>query len=211
VGVQHIVMVDPVILSLVLPYVRNERQWVLLAACTNKSLSFYLDVVQHHWESRYKKLIADLQSGRARFDIERYVHCGATDPFTWNGSCELGISFSVSVVEPSQHSFARQVVPQVKQARSIMNKWNAEADACATYTAKKSKQKKLNDTLLRACKATYFIGSIPLRIGSGPLLNGDIDALAGRLQLSCVSDGYSTDESWEWECECGEQYRSNSH
>ena len=204
-------MTDPVILSLVLPYIKNERQWVLLAACTNKALSFYLDVAQHHWDSRYKKLITDLQSGRARFDIERYVHCGATDPFSWSFRGELGISFSVSVVEPSQRSFARQVVPQVKQARDIMKKWNASADACVTYTTKKNRERKIKSGLLRACKNTYFIGSIPLRVGAGPLLNGDIQALAKRLQRSYVSDGYSTDESWEWECECGEQYRSTSH
>ena len=205
-------MADSVILSLVLPYVRNERQWVLLAACTNKALSFYFDKVQRHWDSRYKKLIADLQSGRARFDIERYVHCGATDSFGWGDGVELGICFSVSIAEPSQHSFARQAVPQVKRARDIMSKWNGSADACAAYTAKKVKKLKGGAVpLLRACKTTYFIGSIPLRVGSGPLLQGDLQALAARLQRSYVSDGYSTDESWEWECECGEQYRSSSH
>jgi hypothetical protein len=205
-------MINPIILSLALPYVQDERQWILLAACTNKALSSHLDLVEHHWDTRYKQLIAELRSGHARFEIRRYVRCGSTELFHWERGAELGVStfFTVSVIEPSRRSFARQAVPQVKQALNIMAKWNASSEADAVYTAKKRKHYHKTPPP-RACRATHHLGCIPIRVATtpSPLLHGDLQALNERMKRSWSYNGYSTDESWEWECECGASYESH--
>ena len=60
--------------SLVLQYIDPDKNWIMFAARTNRSLSIHLDNC-HHWEERFKQLITELRSGLARFEIGRYVCC----------------------------------------------------------------------------------------------------------------------------------------
>ena len=195
------------ILSLVLPYIHNEHSWILLCARTSKALSLHLDLVERHWGVRYAQLVAELRSGRARFEIKRYVRCGSTDPFRWECGSELDACFTVSVDESVQRSYARQAVPQVKQAVALMSRWQAASDAHVFYTAKKKKPYLLPPP--RACRATHRIGCIPLCLAPAtpvPLLSGDLEALQERVRRAQVGEvgGIKEEGLWEWECECGE-------
>jgi hypothetical protein len=197
---------DLSIASLVLPYIDSERAWVMLAARTNKALSAHLDA-NHHWEGEYSQLLEDLRSGRARFEITRYVGCFMSDPFYWDETDNLDeFSFSVSFLESSRQSFARQVVPQVKQALLIMEEWCDEYGE-AEYTASEADMKPQQGG--GTCKTTYHIGSIPLRVTDTPsrLWNGDLDKLSSWMRPPYEDHGYDTDVSWE--CECGESYSAS--
>jgi hypothetical protein len=202
-------MLDPNVASLVLPYVKKERQWVMLAARTSKALSHFLDMVQHHWESRFRTLLTKLRSGRARFEIERYVHCCMSDSFYWSDRDNLnGFAFTVSVLEDVPRSFARQAVPQLMRIMDIMNDWNAGGDASISFTARRRLPNR-NLFPSSGCRKTFYIGAIPIRTATTPsaLVSGDLDVLADWMDSRDREGGYDTDESWE--CECGESYSTS--
>lgn len=205
-------MVDPFVLSLTLPYIKNESKWIMMAARTSKSLSLFFDTVQHHWEHKYRKLLAKLESGQARFEIERYVHCQYRDSFYWDNTrlaCLDQIFFTISFLDHIPRSFARQAVPQMKQAIHRMRKWNRQSDASATFTAKPPKPRSVNTP--GGCRKKYFIGSISFKKTSVPLDPIDINNLLGTLSMWMetpdTDEGYSSDESWE--CGCGDSYSAS--
>ena len=182
------------IASLVLPYIDSERTWILLAARTSKALSAHL---VHHWEDRYRQLLADLRSCRARFEITRYVSCHMRDPFYWGEDDTLDAwFFTVSILKPQ--SFARQAVPQIQQALCMMENWEGDAE----YTA----SEEIPSMPTAPCKVFYPIGSIPIRVAytPTPLLTGSLEQLSEWLETPHFDEGYSTDESWE--CDCGETH-----
>jgi hypothetical protein len=201
---------DVAVASLVLPHIDAELKWVMFAARTSKALAAHLDM-NCHWDDQYRSLLAELNSGRARFEITRYVSCCRRDSFYWDYDLR-DFFFTVCVLQPSTKSFARQAVPQMRQAQRIMDDWNYDAhEGEAEYTASevvRIPMKARGD----ACRTNYYIGSIPLRVAStasAPLLTGDIWTLSAWLETPYIDQGYSTDESWE--CGCGESYHADDH
>ena len=194
-------------MSLALQHVNSQRKWVMLAACTSKSLSEYLEANSFHWENRFKHMLAKLRSGRARFEILRYVSCCKGDPFYMrnvrNPLALEGFVFTVSIVDPRR--FARQAVPQLKQLMGIMKKWDADGHTDVTFTAKKTKASRE-----AGCEQMHFVCSIPVRIASTPtaLVTGSLDALADWVDTRDDESGYDTGDSWECD-ECGESYSAS--
>jgi hypothetical protein len=205
-------MIDPLVLSLTLPYVKKESKWVMVAARTSKSLSLFFDTVQHHWEYRYRNLMAKLDSGRARFEIERYVRCQYRDSFYWTDTkmaCLNQIFFAILILDHLPRSCARQAVPQMKRAINRMRVWNCQSDANATFTAKSPKSRRVNTP--GGCRKSYFIGAISLRKTSSPAdlidNNGLLDTLSTWMETPDIDEGYGSDQSWE--CECGDSYSAS--
>ena len=193
------------IASQVLPYVKNQGKWIMLAARTSKALSVYLDVGQHHWENRFKKLLAKLRSGQARCEIRRFVSCCMGDAFVGRNTQTLnGFAFTISIEEAAPRSFARQAVPQFKQIMRIMKDWNACGNTSVRFTAKKVKAPRK-----AGCGQMHFVGAIPIRTASTPtaLVSGNLEALANWVESEDDESGYDTGESWE--CECGESYSAS--
>jgi hypothetical protein len=203
-------MLTPMLTSLVLPYVKSERKWTLLAARTSKSLSAFLDMEQHHWESRYKNLLARLRSGRARFEIQRRVHCYRRDPFYWDNDSNLnGFGFTVSVIQPHAHSFARQAVPQLRQIMRIMGRWNRGGETEVTFTGRRKMGVVI--PFVYGCRKTHFIGAIPIHVAWTPTepMRGNLYALADWMDSQAdEEDGYDTESSWA--CECGETHSESA-
>ena len=203
-------MLSPIITSLVLPYVRSERRWVMLSARTSKSLSLFLDSVQHHWDHRYKKLLSKLRSGRARFEITRHVRCCMRDQFYWSDRNQLdGFAFTVTVVEQAHTSFARQAVPQLKRILGLVERTLDGVDIDVIFTAR-SRMRTRTTPFIQGCNQAHFIGAIPVRAASTPteLVRGDLDALGRWLEpWEDEEGGYDTDESWV--CECGEVHHTS--
>jgi len=221
-------MLQPTITSLVLPYVRGERKWVMFAARTNKALAVFLDSVQHHWEHRYKHFLARLRSGKARFEIMRYVGCHMRDPFCWEGNLD-GFGFTITTVESNPYSFARQAIPQLKRILRRVARALDGDDVRVDFTARSRVRRP--KPFVRGCGKTHFIGAIPvtLLISSEPstelisskpstelisskpsteLMRGDLDALGRWLERWDAEDnGYDTDESWV--CECGQAHHAS--
>jgi len=202
-------MIDSSVLSLTLPYVKNESKWIMVAARTSKALSVFFDATQHHWEYRYKKLLAKLNSGRARFEIKRYVHCQYRDSFYWSDTDNLdAFFFTISILDCLPRSFARQAVPQIKQAIGVMREWNRQSDANVFFTAKPSKPRSVN--VPGGCRKTYFVGSISFRVVEAPgqlIDHGLLDTLSRWMETPDDDAGYTTDESWE--CGCGDSYSAS--
>jgi hypothetical protein len=199
-------MLTPMLTSLVLPYVKGERKWTMLAARTSKSLSEFLDAEQHHWESRYKNLLSRLHSGRARFEIRRRVHCYRRDAFYWDDDSNLdGFGFTVSVIQPHARSFARQAVPQLRQIMRIMERWHRCLEIEVTFAARRKAPARI--PFVHGCRKTHYIGAIPIRVASTPtdMVRGNLYALADWMDSpEDEEDGYDTESSWE--CECGETH-----
>jgi hypothetical protein len=198
-------MLTPMVASLALPYVQKDAHWVMLAARTSKSLSAFLDVAQHHWETRFQKLLTRLRSGRARFEIRRYVSCCTGDSIFQRIPKNLdGFAFTVSIADAAPHSFARQAVPQLKQIMRIMKGWNRGGSTTVVLTANRPKRARK-----AGCGQMHYVGAIPLRTASTPseLVSGNLDALADWVEDTGEGSGFETDESWE--CKCGKAYSAS--
>ena len=101
VGAWQSLVMNANVASLILPYVSSHRHWIMFAARTNKAFSVHLDKCRH-WDERFKQLLMDLRSGRARFEVQRYVSCSMTDCFYWDPKDNLdGIYFTISVLPES--------------------------------------------------------------------------------------------------------------
>jgi hypothetical protein len=190
--------VYPNVASVRLAFLSRYRHWIMFAARTNKALSVHLDQ-DGHWDERFKQLLMDLRSGRARYEIERYVRCEMTDSFYWDPKDNLDeFYFTISVLPECGRSFARQAVPQVQQAFRMMREWHS-GKAIVVYTVDEESRA----TVRKYCECcftwetTYHIGTIRFRVSDvkTPLFHGDLERLAAWMMTPEVDEGYDTDQS----------------
>ena len=133
------------------------------------------------------------------------------DSFYWGEGDNLdGYCFTITVLEHSGKSFARQAAQQYLQAQHMMEEWDDyNMETTTIYTADEvSTPPSLRDTGI--CKTDIPIGFIPIRISNvpTPLLTGDLDIVSQWMATPDLDEcEYDTDESWE--CECGESYSAS--